>query len=110
MQTYVQGAALPDLAIRWTDAAGNVIDFSTGYSFTVRVGKQGKPAEVEKTDGVEGAATDPNLTISWDAGELDPLTPGIWTVEIIATRDSDSRPRVMTTPISVLAGVSEATP
>lgn len=111
MRTYVQGADLPDLAIAWYDSDGDIINFATGWSFSVRVGKSGRPAIFEKTDGIAGDDAAPNVVISWDDGELDSLEPGIWSVEITATRDDDDKERKMATTISVLHAVGAvATP
>lgn len=91
--TYSPGDSLPPLGLRWLDADGP-IDFATGWTFVARVGEEGEPALVTKTDGITGddvtAADDPNVTITWQDGELDSLPPGEHTVTIVATRVTDS--------------------
>lgn len=76
---HVLGSELPDDAFDWTDAQENLIDFSTGWTFSITVGFPYQDAVLTKTDGITGAATSPNVTISWDDDELDaPLTEGVW--------------------------------
>lgn len=106
MKTYTQGADLPDLPITWQDSAGAVIDFSTGYTFEVRVGSRGSAAAFSKTTGITGAATAPNLTIQWaTSGELNTLAAGRYSVQVTATRTSDNRQRVMSDALQVLPAV-----
>jgi hypothetical protein len=107
---YMQGAELPDEAITWRDSTGAVIDFSSGWTFTLRVGKPGEDALIEKTTGITGASTAPNVTIAWDQGELEPLTPGVWAVDITATRTSDDKQRTMRLDLVVKLAVGEYTP
>ncbi len=83
---HTLGSELPDDAFEWTDAQGDVIDFSTGWTFQVTVGFPDQDPVLTKTDGITGAATSPNVTISWADGELDdPLTAGVWPAWISAT-------------------------
>lgn len=91
---HVLGSELPDDAFDWTDAQGDLIDFSSGWTFSVEVGFPGQDAVLTKTSGITGAATSPNITISWAAGELgDPLTAGSWPGWIIATNAGRERKR-----------------
>ena len=69
----------------------------------MRVGKPGKAAVIDKSSGITGAATAPNLTIAWAIDELAALTPGEWVVQIEATRTSDSKKRHAVIPL-VVAG------
>lgn len=88
------GSELPDDAFEWTDAQGAVIDFSTGWTFSVEVGFPGQDPVLTKTVGITGAATSPNVTIAWAAGELDdPLTAGQWPGWITATNSGKDRKR-----------------
>lgn len=101
MTTYIAGSDLPSLDIDWQDADGNTIDFSSGFTFEVKVGKIGRTAAFTKTSGVTGAATDPNISITWADGELDGLSKGTWTILVIATRTSDGLQRRMHATLTV---------
>lgn len=92
---YYKGAALPDLACLWEDDDGDIIDFTSGYTFIAKVGTPGATALFTKTTGFVGAATDPNLTLLWPTtGELQSLAPNqSYTIDITATRTSDGKPR-----------------
>lgn len=98
---YIQGADLPDLQLTWQDSTGNVIDFSTGWTFQVKVGKTGQPATFTKTAGIAGTATAPNVTVVWADGELDSLSPGAFRVLVTATRNADSKVRKIQTDLTV---------
>lgn len=93
--TYTAGAELPDLTLTWRDSAGVLIDFTSAYTFTVKVGVPGSAAVFTKTTGITGAATDPNITIAWaTTAELSTLTVGTtYTGQVIARRTSDSKDR-----------------
>jgi hypothetical protein len=110
--TYIKGADLPDLAVDWEDSTGDLIDFSDGWTFTVRVGLVGQTALFTKTTGITGSAASPNVTIAWDSdAELNTLTAGhVYTVAITATRDSDDRERKMDVRIYVKSTVEAADP
>lgn len=103
MSSYVQGSDLPDLAINWYDSAGNPVDFSSGWSYQVKVAPVNSTvASFTKTTGVTGAATTPNLTISWaTTGELNSLDAGSYVVQVRATRSSDDRQRFNPEPIVI---------
>lgn len=93
---HTLGSELPDDAFDWTDAQGNLINFSSGqgWTFSVEVGFVGQDAVLTKSTGITGAATSPNVTISWAADQLDtPLTAGTWPGWIIATKDGKERKR-----------------
>lgn len=81
---YYQGAELPDVALTWTDEVTGLIDFSSSWTFTLRVGHSGEVALLEKTAGITGAATAPNVIIAWAAGELDVLAPDTYDADIEA--------------------------
>lgn len=98
MQTviYTQGADLPDLQVTWKNNAGSVIDFSSGWTFELRVGDPAAEAALVKTTGISGAATEPNVTIAWAiTDDLDSLDPDMYTAQLIATRVSDDKQRIM---------------
>ena len=92
---YIQGADLPDLALTLTDSAGNVLALSSvAHSFALKVGTPGSAAVLTKTTGFTAADTAPNLTVAWaTSGELNTLTPDAYTMDVIATRTSDSKNR-----------------
>ena len=102
---YRQGASLPDLAISWLSVEQVLIDFSTGYTFELKVGKPGKIALVSKTSGFTGYAGDPNVVVEWSANELDTLPGGIYQAELVATRTSDSKKRVLPFTLEMKVGV-----
>lgn len=92
---YVLGAELGDAEITWNASDGTVIDFSSGWTFQVKVGQVGSAASFTKTTGITGAATAPNLTVAWaTSGELNSLTAGGYDLQITATRSSDSKTRI----------------
>jgi len=102
MPRYYQGAELGDLPFSWYDSDGTVIDFSSGYTFSVKVGVPGAAASFTKTTGITGAATAPNVTIGWaTTDELNSLSAGDYVVQITATRTSDSKTRVAHAPLSI---------
>ena len=92
---YTKGAALPDYPITWLDANGDLVDLSSGYTFELRLGDPGTSNALTKTTGITGAATAPNCTIAFDAGELDDLDTGVIHGDVIATRTADDKPRII---------------
>lgn len=91
---YTVGDDLPDLTVEWLNTAGAVIDFSSGYTFSLKIGTPGTVATITKTTGITGAATSPNVTIAWaTTGELNTLAKGVYDADLIATRTSDSKRR-----------------
>lgn len=103
----IAGAALPDTAIDWEDDQGDLIDFSAGYTFQVRVASTpGATPVVTKTLGITGAATSPNITISWTTGEATALTAGLWQADIVATRTSDNKPRILRILLPIRAAIT----
>jgi hypothetical protein len=92
---YVVGSDLPDLAITWRDSAGALIDYSSGYTFSLRVGHAGSAASLTKSAGISGAASAPNVTVAWaTTGELNTLPIGAYDAQLVATRVSDSKQRI----------------
>lgn len=105
--TYYRTAELPDLKFWLLDDNGALLDLSTGYTFTFKVGRVGSAATFTKTTGITGAtgtgtetSGTPNLTISFTAGELDTLTKGRTTGQIAAS--SGGRDRVFQFSFQVL--------
>jgi hypothetical protein len=90
--TYIVGDELPSIEIDWY-VDDQLLNFSTGYEFRLRIGR-GDTATIEKTTGITGGATSPNITIDWTAGELDDLDGGlIYTAQLRARRTSDDKDR-----------------
>lgn len=79
--TYKEGATVPNIELWWRDSAGDLIDFASGYTFTVTVATDElTTAEINTTAGVTGAAGTgtesegtPNVTISPSGIGLDDL-------------------------------------
>lgn len=93
---YTQGAELPDLAFEWEDRNGDLHDFSSGWTFQLKVGTPGEAAVLTKSTGITGAATAPNVLIGWPtSGELNSLAPSLYHAHLVATRTSDSKQRVL---------------
>lgn len=100
--SYKQGAELPDLTFEWKDSTGALIDFSSGYTFSLKLGKPGQTATLTKTTGITGAATSPNITVAWStSAELNTLAGGVYTLELVATRVSDSKQRYLTDSLTL---------
>jgi hypothetical protein len=103
---YKRSAERPSASIWWLSEAGSLIDFSTGYTFSLKVGVDGAAAVLTKTTGITGAAGagtsptgTPNVTVAWAAAELN-LTPGMYTLELTAT--TGGLDRVLTDTIEIL--------
>lgn len=106
---YYQGAARPDLKLWLLDDDGSLINFSSGYTFELKVGLVGSPALLTKTTGIVGAAGAgveptgiPNVTASWAAGEL-AITVGAYSWQLKAT--SSGLPRYFGGVFHVLASL-----
>jgi hypothetical protein len=98
--TYIVGDDLPSIEIDWY-VGGVLVDFSSGYSWRLRVGR-GDTATVEKTTGITGAATSPNVTIDWAADELATLDGGqTYTAQLRARRTSDNKDRTFVFRLNV---------
>src|SRR5258708_20220682 len=101
---YVNTADLPDLGVQWLDSASTIIDFHTGYTFTIRIGREGETALVTKTTGITGAATSPNIVIVWAAGELAVLPKGTYVLQIEAR--TGGKDRILSHSIIILTAVT----
>ena len=105
--TYIQGSDLPDTAIRWEDSTGTLINYSTGYTFELKVGTPGDAALLTKSTGITGASTDPNVTLAWaTSGELNTLAVGIYSAQLKATRGVDSKQRYLPFEIRIDPAIS----
>lgn len=106
-RNYIKGADLPDLPIEWLDGDGDLINFSTGWTFSALIGLTSQTALFTKTAGFTGAATSPNLTVAWPAtGELNDLPAGkAYRMVITAKRDADNKERKMSLSLFIDATV-----
>lgn len=94
--TYVQGASMADLEVTWTDKNGAVIPFGTGWTFEVRIGRIEPPdVQLAKVNNIVGADAAPNVLVQWQSTDLDDVEAGVWDIQIIATRNSDGRKRIL---------------
>lgn len=94
---YHKSAERPSLEMWLYDDDGTLIDFSSGFTFSLKIGTPGSTALLTKTTGISGAAgsgSEPtgtaNVTVAWSAGDLD-LTPGSYTWQLTATTTSLDR-------------------
>src|SRR5688572_24863757 len=92
---YIQGAELPDIEVTWRDSDGSIIDYSTGYTFTVRVGQLGQAAVLTKVTGITGDNTVPNIIISWSNTEIESLPAATYVLEVIARHTATGKDRKM---------------
>lgn len=88
---YHTTAERPALELWIQDDDGTLIDFSSGYTFSLKIGTVGDTALLTKTSGITGAAGagteptgTPNVSIAWTTGEL-AITPGQYTGQLTAT-------------------------
>ncbi len=82
--TYRADQEFPSFSVAWYDGTGNLIDFSTGWTFEVKVGS------LTKTTGITGSASAPNVVVAWGAGELN-ITPGTYPLYLKATSSGGDR-------------------
>ncbi len=94
MSVLIEGSDLPDFVLNWSEN-GEIVDLSVLHSYVLTVTKEGEdtPA-ITKGSGITGAATLPNATIVWEAGERSVLTEGTYRGRLVATRASDGRARI----------------
>lgn len=95
--SYHKNAERPAAKLWLFDDDGTLIDFSSGYTFSFKVGTNGSTAVLTKTSNITGAAGSgteptgtPNVTVTWTAGELN-LTPKVYTWQLTATTSSLDR-------------------
>lgn len=91
-------AERPDIKLWLEDSDGTLVDFSSGYTFTFKLGTPGSAAAFTKSTGITGAAGSgveptgtPNITMTFTAAELDSLTVGHTTGQLVATTSSLDR-------------------
>lgn len=104
IRNYTRGAELPSPTINALDADSQPIDFSTGWTFEVKVGEPGKTALVTAST-VVGSSSKPNLTINFAPGVLDVLTTGVtYTVQVTCT-NTTGQARIYTEQLRVTDAV-----
>lgn len=83
--TYRQDQESPSFAVAWSDRDGNLINFSTDYTFELKLVNQSTGVvALTKTAGITGAATSPNVVAAWSTGELS-IAPAVYRVHLTAT-------------------------
>jgi hypothetical protein len=87
---YEIGEELDDLAVTWTDSSGAIRNFASGWTFEFKLGVLGSAAVLTKTTGITGAATAPNVTISFAPEEL-VVASNTYVGQLRARRGSDSK-------------------
>jgi len=92
---YSKGAEHPDIALTWRDTSGNIIDFSSGYTFELKIGNAEQIAVLTKTAFITGAATAPNITIIFAAGELDAVPAGMYEAQLRSNLTISNKDRQM---------------
>jgi hypothetical protein len=98
---YHKTASLPSIEMWIQDDDGTLIDFSTGYTFSFKVGHRGSAAIVTITSGITGAAGagaepdgTPNVTIAPADAQFGSQTPGTYTWQLTCTATSGGKDRV----------------
>ena len=87
----VVGATAPSALVTLRDDDGDIVDLSSA-TFAVRVGTPGSAASFNKTTGITGGSSAPNLTIAWAAtGEIGDLAAGEYTCQVETTESSLTR-------------------
>jgi len=98
--TYPTPAAnLPQASFLWLDASGTPLDFSTGWTFQMKIGRPPNPAQVIISSGIIGLTStngSANMVVQWADGALSTLTPGRWYFQITATQTSNGAQRILT--------------
>jgi len=90
-----KGSELPDIGLTWYQEDGvTLYNFSSGWTFAVRIGNPGSIALVTPT--ATGAATAPNITITFAANALDAIPAGSYHLDVTPrftalTKDLDTR-------------------
>lgn len=88
---YEIGEELDDIHISWPDPnTGEPRDFSTGWTFELKVGMLGSVAVLTKTTGITGNNVFPNIVIAFAADELN-LAAATYVGQIKARRTSDNK-------------------
>ena len=92
-------ASLPDASFLWLDNTGSPIDFSTGWTFSMKIGSPPGGAIIIKNSGFYGLTStngSANLVVRWANNELSSLHSGRYYFQITATQISSGAQRVLT--------------
>lgn len=94
---WTSGAERPGLNLWWEDDSGALIDFSSGYTYTLKIGPRGGAALLTKTANIVGAvgagtapSGTPNIVVTWASGDL-ALSAGVYHLELKATSSGADR-------------------
>jgi hypothetical protein len=85
VNVYYLGAEDPTYPVTWRNSAGAVIDFSGAWTFSLKLGHPGQDAVLSKTEGIVGAATAPNITVTWATTDFDDVDPGTYVLQLTPT-------------------------
>jgi len=92
-------ANLPSANFLWLDSSGNPLDFSSGWTFSMKIGQPPNSYAILKTTGLLGLTStngSSNLIVTWANNELSNLTSGRWYFQITATQTSNGAQRILT--------------
>ena len=95
--TYRADQDVPSYPVEWKDRDGVLINFASGYTFELKLINQATGTiGLTKTTGITGAATSPNITAAWAAGELATVVvaAGVGTYEVHLTATSSGADRM----------------
>jgi hypothetical protein len=81
---YTKGDELEGIDVTWPQPDGTPYNFTSGWTFTARIGIPNVAAVVQKTTGFTGSATFPNLRLAWTAGDLAAIPTGSYHLDITA--------------------------
>lgn len=107
---YHYGVARPALKLWLPDDDGTLIDMSSGYTFSLKIGAPGSTALLTKSSSIVGAAGSgieptgvPNCVVTWGAGEL-AIAVGAHLAQLTAT--TGALPRIFEFPFDILEVIS----
>lgn len=89
------GGELPDRTFVWADSTGTPLNFSTSaHTFSVKIAKAGATAHLTGSNVTAASSSSGGVvTITFAEGWSDSLDPGLYQVQVWATRTSDSKER-----------------
>jgi hypothetical protein len=79
---YRSDQELPTMRLAWKDGNETIIDYSSGFTATVKVASAAAPTTtlLTKTSGITLAATSPNYSIEWTAADFTTLGGALGTL------------------------------